>query len=217
MQNNMSNAKQIALMGMFSAIIFLLAFTPLGFINLGFMRATTIHIPVIIGAIFLGPKYGAALGFLFGFSSFLIATLTPVPSSFVFSPFVPVPGVGSGSPWALFVAFVPRVFVGIVPYYVYKGLKKITSKNKRLDVLTLTITGLAGSLTNTLLVLHSIFIFFGEPWTTIVNGSPADAVYAVIVGIIATAGVPEAIVAGLLVAAVGSALNVVLRNKAQAA
>jgi len=108
---------------------------------------------------------------------------------------------------------VPRVFVGIVPYFVYSGLKKIT--NKRFDIINLTITGIVGSMTNTLLVLHSIFIFFGEPWTTVVGGGPADAVYAAIVGIIASVGIPEAIVAGVLVAAIGSALNTFIRNKAQ--
>ncbi|MCL2565241.1 MAG: ECF transporter S component [Defluviitaleaceae bacterium] len=213
---NMTNTQKITLMGLFGAIIFLLTFTPLGFIPLPFVRATTIHIPVIIGSIFLGPKYGAVLGFLFGFSSFLIATLQPWPSSFAFSPFVPLPGADSGSLWALFVAFVPRVFVGIVPYYTYAAIKKVIT-DKGFDIINLTIAGIVGSMTNTLLVLHSIFIFFGEPWTTVVGGGPADVVYAVIVGIIASVGVPEAIVAGILVAAIGSALNIVIHHKAQAA
>ena len=55
---------QVALFG---AIIVLLAFTPfLGYIPLGFTRATIIHIPVIIGSLLMGPKKGAVLGLVFG-------------------------------------------------------------------------------------------------------------------------------------------------------
>ena len=44
-------------LALFSAIIIIMAFTPfLGYIPLGFTRATIIHIPVIIGSILLGPK-----------------------------------------------------------------------------------------------------------------------------------------------------------------
>lgn len=54
---------QVAL---FAALIIILAFTPfLGYIPLGFTRATIIHIPVIIGCLLLGPKKGALLGFVF--------------------------------------------------------------------------------------------------------------------------------------------------------
>ena len=45
------------------------AFTPFGYIPLGFMNATIIHVPVIIGAIILGPKYGGFLGLVFGITS----------------------------------------------------------------------------------------------------------------------------------------------------
>ena len=48
---------QVAL---FAALIIIMAFTPfLGYIPLGFTRATIIHVPVIIGSILLGPKKGA--------------------------------------------------------------------------------------------------------------------------------------------------------------
>ena len=209
----MNKSKSLTIMAMFAAIIFLLAFTPLGFIPLPFVRATTIHIPVIIGSLFLGPKYGAALGFMFGTASFLIATFTPGPTSFAFSPFIPVPGSDSGNIWALFVAFVPRVCVGIVPFYIYALFEKLTSK--RFNVVGFAVAGVAGSITNTILVMHSIFAFFGEPWA-IASANPIDGLYAVIVSIIVGVGIPEAIVAGVLVAAISSALSVVL-SKTQAA
>ena len=44
------------------AIVILLANTPLGMIQLPIVKATTVHIPVIIGAIVLGPMAGGILG-----------------------------------------------------------------------------------------------------------------------------------------------------------
>ena len=70
-----------------AAIIVIMAFVPfLGYIPLGFMNAATLHIPVIIGAILLGPKYGAFLGLTFGLTSLWKNTFMPNPTSFVFSP-----------------------------------------------------------------------------------------------------------------------------------
>ena len=204
----MSNQlRHMAIAAMLSAIIILLAFTPLGFIPLPFMRATTVHIPVIIGAIFLGPKYGAFLGFLFGLTSFYNNTVVPLPTSFVFSPFVPVPGTGQGNPLALVVVFVPRILVGIVPWYVNKGLGKLLSEKKQ--AVSYAVSGVAGSLTNTLLVMHAIFLFFREPWAAARGTAPVYNIYPIILSIIAMNGVPEAIVAGILVAAIGMALRVV--------
>lgn len=43
-------------MALFAAIIVILAFTPLGYIPLGVITPTTVHIPVIIAGIILGWK-----------------------------------------------------------------------------------------------------------------------------------------------------------------
>ena len=69
MQSNNSKTNELVLTAMFVAIIVILAFTPLGIIPLLVISATTIHIPVIIGSIFLGPKKGAFLGATFGVCS----------------------------------------------------------------------------------------------------------------------------------------------------
>jgi len=62
----MKNEKtyELVLTALFTAIIVLMAFTPLGYIPLVVINATIIHIPVILGALFLGPKKGAFLGFV---------------------------------------------------------------------------------------------------------------------------------------------------------
>ena len=205
-----TNTKKLVLFSMFSAIIFLLAFTPIGFINLGFIKATIIHIPVIIGSIILGPKMGAGLGFMFGATSLINNTISPVISSFVFSPFIPVPGLSSGSPWALLICFVPRILVGVFPWFVYL-LGQHLSKNKS-NLVSLTIAGVLGSMTNTLLVMHLIYFLFKDEYAS-VRGVAQNAVYGVITTIIVGNGIPEAIVAGILTALICKALFATLSKQ----
>ena len=70
-QRSSSNFSTMSMVqvAIFGAVICVMAFTPfLGYIPLGFTRATIIHIPVIIASLLMGPKKGGALGFLFVFS-----------------------------------------------------------------------------------------------------------------------------------------------------
>lgn len=59
MRNSKTN--ELVLTGLFTAIIIIMAFTPLGYIPLVVINATIIHIPVILGSLFCGPKKGAFL------------------------------------------------------------------------------------------------------------------------------------------------------------
>ena len=68
-----------------AAIVILLANTPLGMIQLPIIKATTVHIPVIIGAILLGPSAGAILGFVFGVCSLVSNTMAPTLVFCIFS------------------------------------------------------------------------------------------------------------------------------------
>ena len=126
--NRRSNVQTLTLMAMFTAIILIMAFTPVGLINLPVIKATILHIPVIIGAIVLGPAAGAYFGALFGLTSLIKNIMTPSLLSFAFTPTVAVPGTGHGSPWAIFICFVPRILVGITPWLLYAGISRSVSK-----------------------------------------------------------------------------------------
>ena len=197
------STKQLALLSMFAAIIVLLAFTPIGFIPLGFMKATIIHVPVIIGSIMLGPRMGAILGGLFGLTSLITNTTLPVITSFVFSPLIPVPGLGRGSLLALVVCFVPRILVGVFPWLAYHGVQKLIKKKN--STVALAIAGIVGSMTNTLLVMHLIYFLFQGAYAA-VKEVTVQAVYGIILSVILINGIPEAIVACILSAAVCKAL-----------
>ena len=194
---------QLALLG---ALIFILAFTPfLGYIPLGVTRATIIHVPVIIGSLLLGPKKGAALGFLFGLTSLLSNTMTPAITSFTFTPFYPLPGTDQGTWLSLIVCFLPRILVGVVPYYVYIGLQKLFRAKKEGNLGALAVAGVAGAMTNTIGVMGLIFLLFRDAYAAAKAVEPG-AVLGIILGIVGFNGVIEAIGAGILVGAVGKVL-----------
>ncbi|MDO5423939.1 MAG: ECF transporter S component [Eubacteriales bacterium] len=198
-----SNTLGLVQVALFAALIFILAFTPfLGYIPLGFTRATIIHIPVIIGAILLGPKKGAVLGFVFGLTSLINNTINPTATSFVFSPFYELGEIHGGLS-SLVICFVPRILTGVVPYYVFRGISKVRKSDK--PTLALAVAGLSGALTNTLLVMNLIFLFFRSAYAS-ANGVAEEAVYGFILSIIGINGIPEAIVAAILTALVGRVL-----------
>lgn len=200
---NKENMKLLVLTGLFAAIIIIMAFTPLGYIPLGIINATIIQVPVIIGALFCGPKRGAFLGFLFGFTSFLKNTITPATASaFVFSPVLAGNMFGAkGVVTSTFICFVPRILVGVVPYFVYIGLKKLI----KVKTVNFAIAGVLGALTNTILVMGSIYLLYKDSYAEALGIAPST-VAATIGGIISFNGVIEAIVSGIIVSAVGIVL-----------
>ena len=193
--------KGLTQVALFAALIVLMAFTPfLGYIPLGFTRATIIHIPVIIGSLLLGPKKGAGLGFVFGLTSFINNTINPTVSSFVFTPFYSL-GEYSGGVGSMIFCFVPRILVGVIPFYVYRGVKKLQREEKA-STAGLALAGISGALVNTLLVMNLIFVFFRDAYAS-ANGVAASAVYGFILSVIGINGVPEAIVAGIITVLIG--------------
>ncbi len=191
---NSAKTMSVVQIALFAAVIVIMAFTPfLGFIPLGFTRATIIHIPVIIGSILFGPVQGAVLGFVFGLTSFVNATMNPTVTSFVFTPFYSVGDIHGGF-GSLIICFVPRILTGVVPYYVYRLFDKIGKNYSKKQTLALGMAGLTGSLTNTLLVMNFIYVLFGESYAAVQNVS-VKSLYGVILSVILVNGIPEAIVA----------------------
>ena len=201
---------QLALLG---ALIVVLAFTPfIGYIPLGVTRATIVHIPVIIGSILLGPKMGAVLGGLFGLTSFINNSfISPNITSFNFTPLYSV-GEFHGNVWSLVICFVPRILVGVVPYYVYKFGMWLFKGRKGGETVSLALAGLSGALTNTLLVMNLIYFCFGEQYAA-AKEKAFEGFYWVILSVIGINGVPEAIVAAILTVAICKTLFKVQKKR----
>lgn len=194
--------RDYVLLAMFATIILLLTFTPIGFINLVVIKATIIQVPVIIGSVLLGPKRGAVLGAIFGLASFISNTTVPSLLSFCFSPLIPVPGMGRGSLWAIFICFIPRILVGIVPWYAYKLIRlPILRETKKIRTIELAVTGAIGALTNTALVMGLIYFVFRGAYAQ-AKAVPVDAVLGLIMGVVGTNGLAEAVASAVIVTAV---------------
>lgn len=132
---------------MLTAIILLLAFTPLGYIRTGGLEITLIVIPVAVGAVILGPVGGLVLGAVFGITSFI--------QCFGMSAFGSV--LLSISPAKTFVTcVVTRTLMGWLTGVIYQGMKKV-SHNRSLNTV---VANLCCPLMNTLFFMSCIVIFF---------------------------------------------------------
>ena len=182
------------------AIVILLANTPLGMIQLPIVKATTVHIPVIIGAIVLGPIAGGILGATFGICSLISNTMAPTLLSFAFSPFLSTTGL-VGAAKAVWVSVGCRTAMGIVAGWLWMLLKKIKVNQSA----ALLITGFVGSMLNTIFVMGSIYFLFANQYAQ-AKEVAVTAVFGLIMGTVMASGIPEAIAAAILVIALGKVL-----------
>ncbi len=189
------------------AIIILLANTPLGMIQLPIVKATTVHIPVILGAIVLGPMAGAILGATFGVCSLISNTMAPTLLSFAFSPFLSTTGL-AGCIKAIWVAVGCRIMIGVVAGWVWILFKKINLNS----IVGLGLTGFIGSMTNTVFVMGSIYLLFAKQYAE-AREVAVTAVFGLIMGTVTASGIPEAIAAAVLVLAIGKVLLKVYHAK----
>ena len=194
---------QLALM---AAIIVVLANTPLGMVQLPIIKATTIHIPVILGAILMGPLAGGILGGVFGICSMVSNTVAPVITSFAFSPFLSTTGL-AGAVKAIWICLGCRILIGVVAGWLWVGLRRVHLP----EMAALPIVGFVGSMVNTVCVMGSIYLLFAQQYAEAQNVG-MTAVFGLIMGTVVASGIPEAIAAAVLVAVIGKALCAVFRR-----
>ena len=174
-------------------------------------KATTVHIPVILGAILFGPLAGGILGGVFGICSVIINTFTPALTSFAFSPFMSTTGL-PGAIKALWVAVGCRILIGVVAGWLWKALS-----HTRVNSWTaLSIVGFTGSMVNTVTVMGSIFLLFTQQYAQ-AKEVALEAVSGLILTTVVVNGIPEAIVATVLVAVIGKNLLRFAKPRLQAA
>lgn len=182
------NVRKMTVIGVLSAISIMMSMLPfIGYIPIGPTKATIMHIPVIIGAIIEGPVVGATIGLIFGLTSLWNAMTQPtITSIFFLNPLVSI---------------LPRVLIGVVAYYVYQGIYKISKKVYAAGFMA----GLVGSLANTVGVLGMIYVLYADKYMERIGQAGANAGKWLFT-LAATNGVPEALVAALIVSAVSVSL-----------
>ena len=206
MKTKKHDTRWMVSVALMAAIVIVLANTPLGMIQLPIIKATTVHIPVIIGAILLGPSAGAILGAVFGVCSLISNTMAPTLLSFAFSPFMSTTGI-PGALKAIWISVGCRILIGVVAGWLWILLSKL----KVSQVIALPIVGFIGSMVNTVAVMGSIYLLFAQQYAQ-AREVGVTAVWGLIMGTVTASGIPEAIAAAVLVLALGKVLIQVFKK-----
>ena len=206
MKTKKHDTRWMVSVALMAAIVIVLANTPLGMIQLPIIKETTVHIPVILGAILLGPGAGAILGAVFGICSLVSNTMAPTLLSFAFSPFLSTTGI-PGALKAIWISVGCRILIGVVAGWLWVLFTKI----KLNQFIALPIVGFVGSMVNTVTVMGSIYFLFAQQYAE-AKEVAISAVFGLVMGTVTASGIPEAIAAAILVLALGKVLVVVFRK-----
>lgn len=182
MLTNRERVVRLTTLAILMALITLMTFIPnLGYLQIGTLSITTLHVPVIIGSAFLGPLGGFVLGLTWGFTSWL-KVMTTVVNPIEFALF--------SNP---LISILPRILVGLVVAYVSPFFSKWVKKNS----LKYALLALVGTLSNTVLVLGAIGVLSAGILF------PQDQTFSIIlITILSINGLTEIILAMILVPAV---------------
>lgn len=200
MKQKKLDTRYMATLAMFCGVLLVMGITGIGFIPFPVIKATTMHIPVILGAVLLGPSAGAVLGGVFGLCSVWVNTTSPGLLSFAFSPFMTTEGL-PGVLKSLWIALGCRILFGVIAGWLWRLFKKIL----RQDVAALPVTAVISTLCHTILVMGSIYLLLAQQYAEAKNVA-LSAVFGLVMGTVTASGIPEAIIAAILVTVIGKAL-----------
>ena len=195
MKSNKFTTSQLTILGLMSGILFLMAYTPLGYLNIGPLAVTFNVIPVAICAVVLGPTGGAVAGAVFGLTSFLQAmgiggTSALGAALFQINPFL-----------SAVQCFVPRILDGLLIGFIYRGMRKKTNV-----YVSCAVTGFFSAFLNTLFFMTALVVMFGN--TEVIQNLMGG--HNIIIGCCLMVGVnaiSEMVSSTIITAAVGTALS----------
>ena len=195
MKSNKFTTSQLTILGLMSGILFLMAYTPLGYLNIGPLAVTFNVIPVAICAVVLGPTGGAVAGAVFGLTSFLQAmgiggTSALGAALFQINPFL-----------SAVQCFVPRILDGLLIGFIYRGMRKKTNVYA-----SCAVTGFFSAFLNTLFFMTALVVMFGntEVIQNLMGGRNVIIGCCMMVGVNA---ISEMVSSTIITAAVGTALS----------
>ncbi len=146
MNNNKTNrTRYLVELALMAAIIFIMAFTPLGYFRTPGLSITFLTVPVAVGAIILGPGGGAVCGLVFGVTSLIQCFMGGSFGSML---------LGINPLGTAFTCIVPRVLEGLLCGLVFRGIRKISKNSAYLAA------SLACPLLNTLFFMSAVVLIF---------------------------------------------------------
>ena len=207
-KSNFSTGR-MARLAVLAAILIVMGFTPLGYLRVNLVMEITFNmIPVVIGAVVLGPSGGAILGLIFGLTSFAQAlTGSNALGAMLLSQ-------GFVSAILLFVTcVVPRVLAGWIPGLLFRALDKSNSMSRR--VIAISLSTLCGSVLNTVFFIAAFIGFFATN-DAVTGAFGTTSVWAMITLLLSVNAVVEAIICTVVGSAVGQTMIYLMPRKKQA-
>ncbi len=137
--------QELAILGLLTAIVFLMSFTPLGYLKVGPLSLTFLTVPVIVAAAILKPTDAAIIGGMFGITSFIQAVTGAsalTGALFQLNPFL-----------TFLLCVVPRVLEGLIGGLIFQGLKSV-DKTKFISYL---VTSISVPVLNTILFMSALY------------------------------------------------------------
>ena len=191
--NTQTDTKKLVRIALLTAILIVMEITGIGLIKTpSGLEMTIMHVPVIIGAILMGPVEGAVLGGVFGAISFW--------ECFGKSPFGAVL-LGINPVFTFIVCIPTRILMGYLCGLIFKALNKEDGKG----VVSFGAASLSGALLNTFFFMTSLLVLFGR--TEFIMGMRGTLnIFAFVVAFVGVQGVIEALLAAFLGAALSKAL-----------
>ena len=193
--------RRLVYMAILIAIILVMAFTPLGYLKTAGLEITFIQVPVIVGAILMGPTAGAILGGVFGLTSFI--------QCFGLSAFGAAL-LEINAVYTFILCFFSRVLMGWLTGLIFRALQKVD----RTMFVSYAVTSLAAPILNTVFFVGGMILLFGS--SSYIQGLMAEAgaanLLSFAVAFVALNGVIEAAACFLLGTAISKALASALKR-----
>lgn len=187
-----NKTKKLVLAAMLEAILILMAFTPIGYLKVGIIEITFLTIPVIIGAVTLGPAVGALLGGTFGLTSFI--------QTFGMSVFG-AELLAINPVYTFILCFFPRLIMGFLCGVIFNAMKKASRSNR----IPAFVASLAGPVLNTVLFTSTLMLLFGSS-EYLLNMRAGASIISFMVAFVGVNGLVEAIVCCIVGTAVSAAV-----------
>lgn len=181
-----------------AAIIVVMTFTPIGYLNIGIVEITFLTIPVAIGAIICGPGAGALLGGVFGLTSYMqcFGIARPSPFGAALLAINPVA--------TTVLCLVPRILAGLLAGLIFKAFK-----NKS-GTVSFAVTSLCTGVFNTLFFV--IVLLLGFSTESLSSLQLGDSMLKIISSLVTVNAVIEWAVCLVVGLAVSKALLAILKN-----
>lgn len=187
-------------LAMLVALLMIFCFTPIGFLKIGIVEITFNMIPVVIGAIVIGPAAGAFLGALFGAASFWQCFGQSTFGTLLF---------GVNPFFTVLICFVPRILAGLLPGLIFCAMTK-----KKDNIAAYFVSAAVGSLTNTVLFVGGFCLLFKDTMLGMASDNGLSPLAFIATAFLLNAAV-ELVANTAIVAAVSKAVTKAEKSKSK--